>query len=58
MEDEKIVIEDDDITIRKSDSIREVKSLISYAIGCIFGRYSLLKEGVVCSNNKIKKTTL
>ena len=35
---------DEDITFRKADVKREVKSLISYIIGCIFGRYDV--EGV------------
>ena len=39
-------VEDRDITVRKADLQREIKSLISYAIGCIFGRYSLDVEGL------------
>lgn len=34
-------VEDKDVTVRKSDVQREIKSLISYAVGCMFGRYSL-----------------
>ena len=34
-------IADKDITIRKADVSRDIKSLISYAIGCIFGRYEI-----------------
>ena len=40
-------VEDKDITIRKADMEREIKSLISYAVGCMFGRYSLDKEGLI-----------
>lgn len=40
-------VEDKDITIRKADKEREIKSLISYAVGCMFGRYSLDKEGLI-----------
>ena len=40
-------VEDHDVTVRKADLQREIKSLISYAIGCIFGRYSLDVEGLV-----------
>ena len=40
-------IEDKDITIRKADKEREIKSLISYAVGCMFGRYSLDKDGLI-----------
>lgn len=39
-------IEDKDITIRKADLKRDIKSLISYAVGCMFGRYSLDVEGL------------
>ncbi len=40
-------VEDKDITVRKADLQREIKSLISYAVGCMFGRYSLDVEGLV-----------
>ena len=39
--------EDKDVTIRKADQEREIKSLISYAVGCMFGRYSLDKDGLI-----------
>ncbi len=34
-------VEDKDVTVRKADLQRDIKSLISYAVGCMFGRYSL-----------------
>ena len=40
-------VEEKDITIRKSDRDRETKSFISYAVGCMMGRYSLDEEGLV-----------
>lgn len=40
-------LEDKDITLRLPDEKREIKSLISYAVGCMFGRYSLDTEGLV-----------
>lgn len=40
-------VDDKDITIRKEDKIRDIKSFISYAVGCMFGRYSLDEEGLV-----------
>jgi len=40
-------VEDKDITINKADRERDIKSFISYAVGCIFGRYSLDEEGVI-----------
>ena len=39
-------VEDKDVTVRKADLQRDIKSLISYAVGCIFGRYSLDVEGL------------
>ena len=35
-----------DVTVRKADLQREIKSLISYAVGCMFGRYSLNVDGL------------
>lgn len=40
-------VEEKDITIRKADREREIKSFISYAVGCILGRYSLDEEGLI-----------
>ena len=40
-------VEDKDVTVRKADLQREIKSLISYAVGCMFGRYSIYKEGLI-----------
>ncbi|MDD3041132.1 BREX-1 system adenine-specific DNA-methyltransferase PglX [Bacteroides sp.] len=39
-------IEDKDVTIRKADLRREICSFISYAVGCMFGRYSLDVDGL------------
>lgn len=39
-------VADKDITVRKADLQREIKSLISYAVGCMFGRYSLDADGL------------
>ena len=39
-------VEDKDITVCRADLVREIKSLISYAVGCMFGRYSLNVEGL------------
>lgn len=39
-------VEDKDVTVRKADLQREIRSLISYAVGCMFGRYSLDAEGL------------
>ena len=39
-------VEDKDVTVRKADLTRDIKSFISYAVGCMFGRYSLDTEGL------------
>ena len=40
-------VEDKDVTVRKADLQRDIKSLVSYAVGCMFGRYSLDEKGLV-----------
>lgn len=40
-------VPDKEVTIRKADVLREIKSLLSYAVGCMFGRYSLNQDGIV-----------
>ena len=39
-------VEDKDVTVRLADKERDIKSLISYLIGIIMGRYSLDVEGL------------
>lgn len=39
-------VEDKDVTVRKADLQRDIKSLISYAVGCMLGRYSLDIDGL------------
>src|SRR5699024_3824425 len=34
-------VAEEDVSVRKADLERDVKSFISYAVGCMFGRYSL-----------------
>lgn len=47
-------VEDKDVTVRKADLQRDIKSLISYAVGCMFGRYSLDKEGLIFAGGCMK----
>ena len=47
--------EDKDVTIRKADKEREIKSLISHAVGCMFGRYSLDKDGLIYAGGDFDK---
>jgi hypothetical protein len=39
-------VEDKDVTVRHADLHRDIKSLLSFAIGCMFGRYSLNRSGI------------
>ena len=39
-------VEDKDVTVRKADLGRDIRSFISYAVGCMFGRYSLDVDGI------------
>lgn len=49
-------VDEKDITIRKADKLRDIKSLISYAVGCMFGRYSLDKEGLIFAGGDFNST--
>ncbi|MCM6931600.1 BREX-1 system adenine-specific DNA-methyltransferase PglX [Enterococcus italicus] len=40
-------VEDKDVSVSRADRDRDIKSLISYAVGCMFGRYSLNEEGLI-----------
>ena len=40
-------VEDKDVTVRKADLQRDIKSLVSYAVGCMFGRYSIYEDGLM-----------
>ena len=39
-------VEEKDVTVRKADLGRDIRSFISYAVGCMFGRYSLDVDGL------------
>ena len=45
-------VEDKDVTVRRADLGRDIRSLISYAVGCMFGRYSLNKPGLAYAGGK------
>src|SRR5690625_3291183 len=40
-------VEDEDVTVSKANLERDIKSFISYAVGCMLGRYSLDEDGLV-----------
>lgn len=39
-------VEDKEVTVRKAELQRDIKSFVSYAVGCMFGRYSFDVEGL------------
>lgn len=45
-------VADKDVTVRLAEKEREIKSLISYMIGLIMGRYSLDVEGLAYAGGK------
>lgn len=40
-------VREKDISLRKPEKLKDIKSFISYAVGCMFGRYSLDKDGLI-----------
>lgn len=47
-------VEDKDVTVRKVDLGRDIRSFISYAVGCMFGRYSLDKDGLILAGQSFE----
>ena len=45
-----IEVPDDKVSVRLADRDRDARSLISYGIGCMFGRYSTEVEGLVLAD--------
>lgn len=39
-------VEEKGVTVRKANLLRDIKSFISYAVGCMFGRYSMDVPGL------------
>ena len=48
-------VEEKDVTVRKADWQRDIKSLLSYAVGCMFGRYSLDVPGLVLAGQPFEE---
>ncbi|OJD42604.1 restriction endonuclease [Bacillus sp. 4048] len=49
-------VDEKDITIRQADKERDIKSFISYAVGCMLGRYSLDQEGLVFAGGEFDES--
>ena len=47
-------VSDDDVTINRADRDRDVRSFISYAVGCMFGRYSLDMDGLAYAGGEFE----
>src|SRR5206468_1672003 len=45
------VVPDEAVTIRQPDDAEHIKRMISYAVGCMMGRYSLDKPGLVYAHS-------
>ena len=45
-----VEVPDDKVSVRRADLARDVKSLVSYGVGCLFGRYSTYREGLVLAD--------
>ncbi len=48
-------VEDKDVTVRLADKSRDAKSLLSYAVGCMFGRYSLDVDGLAYAGGEFSE---
>ena len=49
-------VDDKDVTVRKADLDRDIRSLISYAVGCMLGRYSLDKPGLAFAGGTLDES--
>ncbi len=47
-------VEDKDVTVRKAELGRDIRSFISYVVGCMFGRYSLDREGLMFAGGDMR----
>ena len=45
-------VPDDQITLYRPDRAEDIKRLLSYAIGCMMGRYSLDKPGLIYAQER------
>ncbi|MEG0456413.1 MAG: hypothetical protein RR559_13950, partial [Bacteroides sp.] len=45
-----IEVSDDKVSVRRADLQRDIKSLISYGVGCLFGRYSVDQPGLILAD--------
>lgn len=48
-------IDNKEVSVRLADLQRDIKSFISYAVGCMFGRYSLDQPGLILAGQDFKE---
>lgn len=48
-------VDDSSVSVRKANLGREIRSLISYFIGCLMGRYSLEQEGLIYAGGEFDR---
>jgi type II restriction/modification system DNA methylase subunit YeeA len=44
-------VPEDQITLARAEARRDMAAFLSYAVGCMMGRYSLDAEGLICANS-------
>jgi hypothetical protein len=49
-------VDEEEITLRKADLSRDIRHYISYAVGCMLGRYSIDVEGIVYAGGEFDQT--
>ncbi|MEH7094068.1 BREX-1 system adenine-specific DNA-methyltransferase PglX [Neobacillus vireti] len=52
--DYKPEVNHEDLTIRNADLERDIRAFISYSVGCMFGRYSLDKDGLIYAGGEFE----
>ena len=45
-------VEERDVTVRRADLLNDMRGFVSYAVGCMFGRYSLDESGIICAGKE------
>ena len=49
-------VPEEKVTVRKADVRREIKGLISYAVGCLMGRYDVEHDGIKFAGGDFKES--
>lgn len=48
-------VNDQEVSIRKANRLTDIKSFISYSVGCLFGRYSLDQKGIAFAGGELEE---